>query len=149
MILSELHNFKGLQGIICTVKAIWTFYLWPKLCQDVAKSINKCDTCAKIYPTWHSSNKWSRNSKNSNGSFIYKTIGHLPVTYKGNRWAVTWISLHTLYVLAVQMKETSAENVVQAYLSGILAHKRGSVAILSDNGTELKIKALNETCDKL
>ena len=32
------------------------------------------------------------------------------------------------------MKEKSAENVVLAYLSGILAHKDGSVAILNDNG---------------
>ena len=46
------------------------------------------------------------------------------------------------------MKEESAENVIQAYLSGILAHKGGSVAILSDNGTEFKNKAVNEACDQ-
>ena len=42
------------------------------------------------------------------------------------------------------MKEKTAENVVQAYLSGVLAHKGGSVAILSDNGTEFKNELLNE-----
>ena len=47
------------------------------------------------------------------------------------------------------MKEKAAENVVQAYLSGILAHKSRSVVILSDNGTEFKSKVLNETCDQL
>ena len=47
------------------------------------------------------------------------------------------------------MKEKSTENVVQAYLSGILANKGGSVAILSDNGTELNNKLLNEVCDQL
>ena len=50
---------------------------------------------------------------------------------------------------AVCMKEKSVENVVQAYLSGILAHKGRSVAILSDNGIEFKTKALNEVCDQL
>ena len=43
----------------------------------------------------------------------------------------------------------SAENVVQAYLSGILAHKGRSVANFSDNGTEFKNKVLNEVCDQL
>ena len=47
------------------------------------------------------------------------------------------------------MKEKSAENVVQAYLLGILAHKGGSVAILSDNGTEFKNEVLNEVCNQI
>ena len=47
------------------------------------------------------------------------------------------------------MKKKSVEKVVQAYLSGILTHKGGNVAILSDNGTEFKNKVLNEVCDQL
>ena len=43
-------------------------------------------------------------------------------------------------MLAILMKEKSAENVVQAYRCGILTHKGGSVAILSDSHTELEIK---------
>ena len=77
------------------------------------------------------------------------TVGHLPITSKGSRWALTAICLHISYVFAVLMKEKSAENVVQAYLSGILAHKGGSVAILSGNSTEVKNNVLNEVCDQL
>ena len=76
------------------------------------------------------------------------TMGHLPVTSKGIRWALTAICLYTLYVFAVPMKEQSAENVVQASLSGILAHKGGSVAILSDNGTSFKDNVLHKACDQ-
>ena len=47
------------------------------------------------------------------------------------------------------MKEKSAKHLVQAYLSGTIAHKDGSVAILSDNDTEFKNKILNEICDLL
>ena len=36
------------------------------------------------------------------------------------------------------MKKRSAENVVQAYLSGIFTNKGGSIATLSDNGTDSK-----------
>ena len=41
------------------------------------------------------------------------TIGCLPVMSKGNRWALTTISLHTSYVFKVSMKEKSPENVVK------------------------------------
>ena len=47
------------------------------------------------------------------------------------------------------MEETSAKNVIQTYLSGILAHKCGGLAILNDNGTECKNKVLNAACDQL
>ena len=47
------------------------------------------------------------------------------------------------------MMHKSAENVVLAYLSDILAHKGSSVAILSDNNTEFKNKVLKEVCDQL
>ena len=57
------------------------------------------------------------------------TICYLPITSKGNRWALTAICMHMSYMFAILMKEKSAENVVQAYLFGILAHKGASVAV--------------------
>ena len=69
-------------------------------------------------------------------------IGHLPVMSKGNRWPLTAICLHTSYVLfVITIKQTSAENVVQVHLYGILADKGLNVAILCTNGTELKTKS--------
>ena len=75
------------------------------------------------------------------------TIGCLPIISKSNRWALTAICPHISHMFAVPMKEKSAENVVQTYLSGILAHKCGSMATISDNGTVFKNKVLNEVCD--
>ena len=77
------------------------------------------------------------------------TIGHLLIMSKGNRWALTAICLLTSYVFAVPMKEKSADNVVQAYLSGILAHRGGSIAILSDSGTEFQNKVPCKACIQL
>ena len=47
------------------------------------------------------------------------------------------------------MRVKLAENVVWAYLSGILAHKGRSVTILNDSGTELSNKVPNEACNQL
>ena len=77
------------------------------------------------------------------------TIGHLPISSKGNRWAFTAVFLHMYFVFALLTKEKSAESVVQAYLSGIPANKGGNVAILVDNGTDFQYKVLNEVCGQL
>ena len=42
----------------------------------------------------------------------------------------------------------SAENVVQAYLSDIFAHKGGSIVILSDNEIEFKNAVLTDACEQ-
>ena len=52
-------------------------------------------------------------------------------------------------MLTIPIMKRSAENVVWAYLSGILAPKGRSMAILSYNGTEFKNEVLNEVCDQL
>ena len=77
------------------------------------------------------------------------TIGYLPVTSRGHWWALTAICMHASYVFAITVKEKSAENVVQAYLSGIFAHRGGSIFIVSDTGTEFKNTTFNEACDQL
>ena len=43
------------------------------------------------------------------------------------------LSKHTSYMFMVLIKKKSGDNIVQAYLSGILANKGGSIAQLSDN----------------
>ena len=86
--------------------------------------------------------------QNEKSTYIY-TIGCLPITSKGKGCTLTAIHLPTSHSFTILMKEKSAENVIQAYLSGILAHKDGRVAILSDNITELKNKVLNEVYDQL
>ena len=68
------------------------------------------------------------------------TISHLPVTSKGNRCVLTAICLHTSYVFMIPMKENSAENVVQAYLSGILANKEEVKQCLVATVQNLKTK---------
>ena len=45
------------------------------------------------------------------------TIGCLPITSNGNRWALMAICLHTSYIFTVPMKEKSAENVILVWLS--------------------------------
>ena len=121
----------------------------PKLWQDIVEYIGQCSGCATHllnmarYPQ-----QYFKVLQIPIAVLAMDAIGHLPVTSKGNGQALTAICLHMSYMLVVLMKKRSAENIVQAYLSGILANKCGSVAILSDNGTEFKNNVLNKVCDQ-
>ena len=66
------------------------------------------------------------------------TIGKLPTTSSGNRYALTCIDVLTTYIIAVPMPDKTAESVVEVYLSGVLSRTRASMVCLLDNGLELK-----------
>ena len=93
----------------------------------------------RTYLTWKSIHK---GSNGSNGSVSNGCHRSLTCNFQQQQGALMAICLHTCYVFAVPMKGTSAENIVQAYLSNILTHKSGSVAKLNENGTEFKNKML-------
>ena len=65
------------------------------------------------------------------------TVGHLLVTSRGNCWVLTAKCMHT-YVFSIPFRRKLAENVAQAYLTGLFAHEGGSIAILSKNRIEFK-----------
>ena len=71
------------------------------------------------------------------------TVGKLPTTSSGNRYALTCVDLLTSYIIAVPMPDKTVESVVDVYLPGILSIARSSIVYLSDNGSELK-KQQNE-----
>ena len=77
------------------------------------------------------------------------TIGKLPTTSSGNRYALTCIDLLTSYVIAVPMLDKTAKSVVEAYLSGILSRTRASMVCLLDNGLELKNSQMNTVLKQL
>ena len=77
------------------------------------------------------------------------TIGKLPTTSSGNKYALTCIDLLTCYVIAVPMLDKTTNSVIEVYLSGILSRASDSMACLSDNGSELKKSQLNTILKQL
>ena len=71
------------------------------------------------------------------------TIGKLPTTSSGNKYALACIDLLTSYVIAVPMPDKTAKSVVEAYLSGILSRAGASMVCFSDNGSGLKNTQMN------
>ena len=83
-----------------------------------------CSVCATYLPDRARYSQWHLEILQVPMAVLaMHTIGYLPITTNINRWALTAICLHMSCVFAVPMKGKSAENVVQAYFSVILAHK--------------------------
>ena len=77
------------------------------------------------------------------------TIGKLPTTSSGNRYALTCIDLLTSYIIAVLMPDKTAKSVVEVYLSGMLSRAGASMVCLLDNGSELKNSQMNTVLKQL
>ena len=58
------------------------------------------------------------------------TIGKLPTTFSGNKYALTHVDLLTSYIIAVPILNKADESVVEAYLSGILSRTGASMVCL-------------------
>ena len=87
-----------------------------------------------MYPQKH-----LRNSTNPSSSFSYRHHKAFTGHVHGKQMGFSSnLFTHIICAHCSNEGKKSAENVVQAYLSGILAHKDGSEAILSDKGTEFK-----------
>ena len=93
-ILQEFHNCKGHQGSARTFNMLKHKFWW-KLHLEIPKVPFAC--------------------------IAIGTIGKLPPTSTGNRYALTCINLLMSYIIAVQIPNKAAESVVEAYLSGILS----------------------------
>ena len=52
-------------------------------------------------------------------------------------------------MFAIPVLEKSAENVVQAYPSGIFTHKGGRIALIIDKGSVFQNTVSNDTCEQL
>ena len=107
--------------------------------RDVKYHINNCIRCSKnLCNTLYHTQLHLEIPKVPFTCIAIDTIGKLPPTSSGNKYALICIDLLTSYMIAVLMPDKTAESIVEAYLSGILSRAGASIVCLSDNGSQLK-----------
>ena len=117
---------------------------------NVKNHISNCITCSKnlsnisCHPQLH-----LEIPKIPFACIAIHTIGKLPTTSSGKKYALTCIDLLTSYVIAVPMPEKTANSVIEAYLSGVLSRAGASIVCLLDNGSELKNNQMNTILKQL
>ena len=119
-------------------------FWWKGMRRDVKSHINSCITCSKNLPNiTHHPQLHLEIPKVPFTCIAINTIGKLPVTHSGNKYALTCIDLLMAYVIVVPMPDKTAESMVEAYFSGILSRTVASMVCLSDNRSELKNNQMN------
>ena len=73
---------------------------------------------------------------------------HLP-TNRNHRYALTVICMLTGYIFCVPLKTMTVEEVIQAYIDNVYSKFKGSLKLLSDNGTEFKNKMFEKIAKEL
>ena len=105
--------------------------------QSIYKHIRTCKLCVQFLP--NKINTRPIHLKIPQVPFAgcaVDTIGLLPTTSKGNKYALTFMCLLTSYLIAVPLKSKTAEEVTMAYINHILPTTSCSTFILQDNSTE-------------
>ena len=72
-----------------------------------------------------------------------------PPTSRKHRYALTVMCMLTGYVFCVPLRTKTAEEVIQAHIDNVYSKFRGSLKILSDNGTEFKNKVFEQVAKEL
>ena len=117
---------------------------------NVKYHISNCITCSKNLPNISCHPQLHLEvPKISFTCIAIDTIGKLPTTSSGNKYALTCIDMLTSYVIAVPVPDKTADSVIEAYLSGILSRAGALMVCLSDNGTELKNNQMNTILKQL
>ena len=149
-LLHKFHDCKGHQGCARALNTLKRKFWWKGMQKHVKYHISNCITCSKNLPNvlCHPQLHLEIPKIPFAGTAIC-TIGKLPTTSSGYRYALTCIDLLTSYVIAVPMPEKKADSVVEVYLSGILSRARTSMVCLLDNGSELKISQTNTVLKQL
>ena len=149
-LLHEFHNCRGDQGCARKLNALKRRFWWKDMQKHVKYHISHCITCSKNLPNVSCNPQLLLEIPKVPFTCIaIDTIGKLPTTSSGNRYALTCIDLLTSYVIAMPMPDKRVESVVEAYLSSILSRARASIVWLLDNGSELKNSQINTVLKQL
>ena len=150
-VLWMAHDNLRHNGTHRTYTLLKRLYYWKGLKPSVVKHIKMCYQCQRRnrqvikYATLHFDMATFPMQ-----FFSMDLIGEFyPPTAKKNRYALTVICMLMGYVFCVPLKTKTAEEDIQAYINNIYSKFRGSMKILSDNGTKFKNKIFEEVGKEL
>ena len=151
LVLQVAHNDLGHNGFPRTYAAVkWVFY-WKNIKENVQQHCKLCPVCTLLRSEYVKFERKLFHPSMSPMDFIYiDLIGEFhPSTRHGHYFALTACCMLTGFTWCIPLKTKTADEVVTAYKNDIACPFRGSVKILTDNGTEFKNKLFKEVVAKL
>jgi len=147
-ILREYHDAPtaGHLGIAKTIARIAEKYYWPGMFRDIANYVRACGNCQA-----HKASQ-QRPAGTLHSTYIGRPweqvtldlIGPLPRSHQGHTWLFVLQDRFTKWVELVPLRRATANAVTKALTERIFLRHGRPDTVLSDNGTQLRSKQLEE-----
>ena len=150
-VLASCHDSvtSGHLGIAKTKKRILSRFYWPSLKKDVENYVRSCETCQKIKPGVTRTAPLQPIQPTAPLKIVtVDVIGPLPLTEKGNQFALNICDHFTKFVVSYPLPDQQAITIANSIIDYI--SKFGiPESILSDRGTNFKSEVLNDIYELL
>lgn len=148
-VLHECHDniLAAHGGYLKTLHRIQRQYFWPKMRNEIAKYIGRCETCQATKQT--NQCQTAPMDKYRDPERPWKMIaidfmGPYPMTTRGNRQILVVVDLFSKFVLIKPLKRATAEATLHFLRENVFLKYGVPEILISDNGTQLKSKLFAE-----
>lgn len=145
------HNDPLLEGH-CGQKKLYTSirtkYFWRKMTKDIAKFVQNCKLCClnKVEPSNIEELTLTPTPNKASEIVVLDTIGPLPQTVFGNKYALTIMCDLSKYLVTIPIPDRAARTVAKAFFENFVLIYGKMNIIKSDFGTEFKNEIFSELC---
>ncbi|KMQ83046.1 reverse ribonuclease integrase, partial [Lasius niger] len=145
-LLERLHDdpAAGHLGIAKTIARIAQLYYWPGMFRDIARYVRACIPCMahKASQQRPAGNLQATSVTAPWQQVSIDLVGPLPRSNRGHTWLLTLQDRFTKWIEVAPLRKATAANVTRA-LTDRLVYRHGCPQwLISDNGTQLKSKQL-------
>ncbi|XP_067620910.1 retrovirus-related Pol polyprotein from transposon 412 isoform X12 [Eurosta solidaginis] len=148
--LMKIYHNDPISGGHCGMKRLYaklrTKFYWKNMTRDISKYIKNCKDCLsnKVKPKTKEKLVLTPTPCKPFDILVIDTIGPLPESKYGNKFALTMICDMTKYLVTVAVPDKSAKTIASAIFEGFILTYGTMNAIKSDLGTEFKNELFEE-----
>lgn len=150
-ILNKFHD-DPLHGGHCGQRRLYAkirskFY-WKQMSKSIRQYVQKCHHCQvnKSYVKTKEELNITPTPQKQFDIVTVDTVGPLPKTESGNRYAVTLICNLTKYLVTAAVPDKDSRTIAKAVFDSFISIYGPMQQVLSDRGTEYKNQTLEELC---
>lgn len=132
------HIFGGHIGKKRLYAKLRQYYKWPNMARDVATYVKSCEQCQKNKVTTHTKIPMciTDTPQRSFDKISIDTIGPLPTTANGNKYAITVNCNLSKFFIPISIKNKEAKTIAEAIVENVFLIFGMCKEILTDMGTE-------------
>jgi hypothetical protein len=121
--------------------------IWPAMTKDIKQYIRTCDLCQKNKVTRYTKQKMKITDTPGEvwEKIILDMVGPVDLSINDNKYILTCRCLFSKYVIALPMKNASAEEVAKTFMKIITTYGSPKI-ILTDQGTNFMSKMFKNLC---